>query len=230
MSSSPFAEFEYYLDNFDIESFGEQFFTVFAVIILVIFGLSLLVGIAAYVLESIGLVTIGKRRDIKNAWLAWIPFARAWALGAIVDEQDRRVIGKDRFFRIVYLVGVIIYALAIIGTISNFFTLADVISNMSSASDDMIFAAIAGIFAGFYGGIMSINLLSILLAALKVIVLYKLYESVTEKLPILFSLFSIFISLFHSISIFCLRKRGYEAPKAAAQLPEAVKMGWYDQD
>ena len=117
--SSPFAEFEYYLENFDFESFGERFFTVFAVIILSILGIVLLFTLASYIFESIAFCTIAKRRQLKNPWLAWIPLARSWTMGAIVDEQDRRVIGKDRHFRIVNLAAIVIYFLAIISTVSN---------------------------------------------------------------------------------------------------------------
>ena len=230
MSSSPFAEFEYYLENFDLESFGEQFFTVFAIIILSVLGFVLLFTLATYIFESIAMCTIAKRRQIKNPWLAWIPVARSWTMGAIVDEQDRRVIGKDRFFRIVNLAAIAIYFLAIISTVANVATFADVMDSVYDGSDDMVFASVLGALATFYSGVMSINMIAILLGALRIIIIYKLFESVTDRLPILFTLLSLFIPLFYTISIFCLRKKGYEPEKPAPQIPEAVNKGWYDQD
>ncbi|MBR5490815.1 MAG: hypothetical protein IKV79_06035 [Oscillospiraceae bacterium] len=228
--SSPFAEFEYYLENFDFESFGERFFTVFAVIILSILGIVLLFTLASYIFESIAFCTIAKRRQLKNPWLAWIPLARSWTMGAIVDEQDRRVIGKDRHFRIVNLADIVIYFLAIISTVSNLATFTDVMDSVYDGSNEMIFASVLGAFATFYSGIMSINMVALLLSALRIIVIYKLFESVTDRLPILFTLLSLFIPLFFTISIFCLRKKGYEPEKVVPQIPEAVKTGWYDQD
>ena len=230
MSSSPFADFEYYLDNFDLESFGEQFFTVLAIVLLVVLGLALLFTLFSYIFESIAICTIAKRRKLKNSWLAWIPFARSWTMGAIVDEQDRRIIGKDRHFRIINLVAIIIYILAISSTASSIFTFADVMDSVYNTADEMMFVPLLGALATFYSGVMSINMLAILIYALRVIIIYKLYESVTDRLPVLFTLLSIFIPLFYTISIFCLRKKGYAPEKAAPQLPEVANKGWYDQD
>ena len=228
--SSPFAEFEYYLENFDLESFGERFFTVFAIVMLVFVGVFFLFFLASYILESVGLSAIAKRRGIKNFWLAWIPFARAWTIGAIADEQDRRIIGKDRYFRVVHLVGVVIYTLSILSTISGLAAVTDVMEGMFDASDDMILGSMLGFFATLYSGIMSINFIALLLSALKIVIFYKIYESVTERLPILFTLLSLFIPLFYPISIFCLRKKGYKFEEPAPAVPEAVEIDWYNQD
>ena len=44
-----------------------------AVYALVMFAYSML-GLISYVLHSLGLYTIAKRRGIHNSWLAWLPF------------------------------------------------------------------------------------------------------------------------------------------------------------
>lgn len=45
-----------------------------------------LVSIATYVLMSLALYTIAKRRQINNPWLAWIPIGNVWLLGCISDH------------------------------------------------------------------------------------------------------------------------------------------------
>lgn len=49
-------------------------------------AVSLLWGIAAYVLRALSLQTIAKRRGLSKPWLAWIPVASDWLLGSISDQ------------------------------------------------------------------------------------------------------------------------------------------------
>ena len=48
----------------------------------------LAIGIAAYVLQSLGLYTIANRRGISNPWLAWLPVGNMWILGSIADQYQ----------------------------------------------------------------------------------------------------------------------------------------------
>ena len=45
-------------------------------------------GILVYVLQALALYTIAQRRDIKKAWLAWIPLVNVWILGSISDQYQ----------------------------------------------------------------------------------------------------------------------------------------------
>ena len=57
-------------------------------------SVSSLWGIAMYVLTSLGLYTIAKRRAIRNAWLAWIPVVNCWMVGCISDQYRYVVKGQ----------------------------------------------------------------------------------------------------------------------------------------
>ena len=45
-----------------------------------------IIGIAAYVFTSLGLMTLAKNKGIENAWLAWIPIGNLYILGKIVKN------------------------------------------------------------------------------------------------------------------------------------------------
>lgn len=49
-------------------------------------SISALLSVGVYVLTSLGLYTIAKRRAISKAWLAWIPVVDCWLLGCISDQ------------------------------------------------------------------------------------------------------------------------------------------------
>lgn len=55
---------------------------------------SVLVGIALWVIFSIGIHAVARRRRIRNSWLAWIPVANLWVLGSISDQYQYLVKGR----------------------------------------------------------------------------------------------------------------------------------------
>jgi len=59
-----------------------EFFTLY----LLIYGFVLLVCLATYILQSVSLYTIAKRRCIKKPWLAWLPIGYNWLLGSVSDQ------------------------------------------------------------------------------------------------------------------------------------------------
>ena len=55
---------------------------------------SSLLGIATYVLSSLGLYTLASRRGIGNAWLSWVPVLNIWIIGSLSDQYQYVVKGK----------------------------------------------------------------------------------------------------------------------------------------
>lgn len=64
--------------------------------LLVIYLLIVSYAVAGYILQSIGLYTIAKRRGIHKPWLAWIPIGNVWILGSISDQYRYVVRGEVR--------------------------------------------------------------------------------------------------------------------------------------
>lgn len=79
---------------------------VFIIILLVVLALVLVL----YILRSIGLMTLARNRGIPNPWLAWIPIAGDFTLGAIVDDINERESGSTPF-RFILLGGSILNVL-----------------------------------------------------------------------------------------------------------------------
>ena len=62
-----------------------------------------IVAIASYVFCALALYTIAQRREIKKAWLAWVPVLNVWILGSISDQYRYVVKGEVRSKRKVLL-------------------------------------------------------------------------------------------------------------------------------
>ncbi|MGN5651039.1 hypothetical protein [Bacillus sp. Brlt_9] len=52
-----------------------------------IITLILILSSLAYILTSLGLMTLAKNAGIKNPWLAWIPIANLWIWGELISEK-----------------------------------------------------------------------------------------------------------------------------------------------
>lgn len=88
------------------------------------FEWSSMVSVAMYVLQAWGMYTIAKRRGIRHAWLAWIPFGSAWILGCISDDFKTRRTGKKHGLRIAILVlsiAMVVLAVAVMVTCFSMF-------------------------------------------------------------------------------------------------------------
>lgn len=51
---------------------------------------------ACYILMSVGLYTLAKRRVIANPWLAWLPIGNMWILGGLCDQYRKLVKGTEK--------------------------------------------------------------------------------------------------------------------------------------
>ena len=103
-------EFEYYLPEFgDAVATGAMGFVVAVLIIVALLALAF--SVVSYVLSSVGMYRIAKRRGIHHPWLAWIPIGNSWLLGSISDHYQyvakRKVTKRRRVLLILSLIAAV---------------------------------------------------------------------------------------------------------------------------
>ena len=57
-------------------------------------SLSSTLSLVSYVFISLAIYTIARRREIKKAWMAWVPVLNVWILGSISDQYRYVVKGE----------------------------------------------------------------------------------------------------------------------------------------
>ncbi len=221
--------------SFDGNFFGsdfpiEEFAEIFAIVIIVSLVIGLLFGLAAYIMHAIAVHHIAKRRKLAAPWLAWIPVARLWTLGAIADEFDKRSSGHDRRFRIFYLVLSVLMILCFVGVASAAVSAIEILSSVNLRDMEDVFGAVMAIFGASSGLSSYITYIYLLLICLESIIIFKIYDSLSPKLALIFTLLYVVVPLFAPISLLCLKNKGYPEAEAAPEIPEAVRLGWYNQD
>ncbi len=207
----------------------ENALQVFVVVMLVIAVIFLLIALAQYIMQSIAITHIGRRRGIKQPWLIWIPVARNWAIGALADDHDARN-GLTRRFRVLLLVFVLVFYGAYIILYGSIFASIPALENMGYESSEVV-STVMGLFIGMYSGMIIIVILSLAVTALNYVCLYKIYESLSPKHCVLHFILSLLIPLYMPISLLCLKNSGYPYPEEIPELPETpaeTEKGWYE--
>ena len=186
------------------------FVLIYGVIMLFAFAYS----ITTYVLHSLGLYTIARRRRISNPWLAWIPLGNLWLLGSISDQYQHMAKGKITGRRKIML-GLSIAAIAIY-----FVWLFCVILGMVFAGDAGM--AIAGSLLLMLLGLLVFFGVVIVLAIFEYMCYYDLYRSCDPNNSVLFLILSILFSGIMPFFVFACRKKdeGMPRPKQPAPVVE----------
>ena len=83
-----------YYNELPVNTMGEEELLIFLGIFLMVLGVVLICCLVGWILRSMSLHSIAKRRGIRHAWLAWIPVGSRWILGSVADQYQHLVQGK----------------------------------------------------------------------------------------------------------------------------------------
>lgn len=184
-----------------------EFMLVFYLIYMVIM---MAVPIAVYVLQSLSIYTIAKRRGIKKPGLAWVPVANMWTLGCISDQYRYVAKGQVKNKR-KWLLGLSIgmWAAYVVFFVCFVSFIINVASSMFYAPDhmDLIGGALG---MGLSGLVMLVC--AIALAVFQYMALYDLYCSCEPSNAVLYLVLSIFVSICQIIFLFLCRNKDLGMP------------------
>ena len=195
-----------------------EFLGYFMLIYLGMILLSNLVGIALYVMQSLGLYTISKRRGIHNPWLAWIPLAYLWILGSISDQYQYVTKGKVKNRRKTLIALQIVMVLTVVLMIVALF----VIAFTSGGFERMPGSDISG-FPGMGGLLLMIAAYLAMIAAciavtiFRYIAFYDTFASCNPDIAPVFLVLGIFFPITLPVFVFALRKRDGGMPPRRVQ-------------
>lgn len=166
---------------------------VIAAVLLILVLLAMAFGIVSYVLSSVGLYRIAKRRGIHYAWLAWLPVGSSWLLGSISDHYQYVVKHKNTKRRRVLLI-----LSAVLTVVSLLFGIVTFVSSITNGI--IIQGATTG--SNFAVGIVLMILyywvvfgLSIAATVVSYIAYYDLFRSCKPNNAVLFLVLSVIFNV-----------------------------------
>lgn len=166
-------------------------------------------GIAGYVLRSLGMYTIAKRRGLEKPWTAWVPIANYWLAGCISDQYRQVARGENKNKRkamlilgilmvVIYVAFIALYAVTIVNIVDGLMYDMD----LEVALEQMI-APISII------SVLSLPLTGISIAqtVLWYMCMYDLYASSNPQNKTVFLVLSIFFNVAEPFFIFFSRNK-----------------------
>ena len=174
------------------------------------FTISLLVGLALYLLESIGVYKMAKSAEIKNPWLAFIPVANGWVFGTLAEKYKKKNGTKSARFGIILpvLEGIVLIeaiALTIFTVISikeiTGYAL-DAVNTSSEMAPEQFMSLISVIILYF-----ALIAVAISYAVVFFIALWRVYSSFYKSNATLYIVLSVIFTISVPIILFIIRNR-----------------------
>ena len=213
---TPMEDF-YGYENFGGNDFSAMFAMDFAwSLIWSVFGLLLI----QYVLQSVGLYTVAKRRGIRHAWLSWLPIGNNWLLGCISDQYQYVVKGRSKRKRAALLV------LSLLVTVLGVWLAAGwirLIREIAMRYREVLLQApmdLALDAAGLMGLLLALWCVSIAFLVVKLTALYHLYASCVPGDRVVYLLLSMFVNGCTPILVFACRRWDLGMPPRKTQLSQ----------
>lgn len=195
-------EEEIFFDQIEIyEEFGANAAMILALVWLGIMAFSLL----NYILFSIGLYGVAKNHGIESAGLAWVPVARQWVKGSIVDYHSKCKEKPTKWHVILPIFAVLPVLLFIAMYIAMFVMIFAMEESfvLNDIDDAMLTSMI--VFFGLYFGVIIVTLLN---GISNIICDYKIFEEVHPRHAILFTFLSYLLPFAHGICLIVCKKYG----------------------
>ena len=197
-------EFDYnYIYGMDDEMTG-VFGTFYIVYYLLSFGLS----IAAYILSSLGLYTIAKRRGIHNPWLAWIPLVSVWIVGSISDQYryvtKGQIKNKRKTLLILECVTAVLGIVLVVAMMIGVFGMRDV--SMYGTESEVMGSALNLVLWALLGALV-IGGVGLATSIVYYMAMYDVYTSVNPPYNVVFLVLSIIFNFTEPFFIFFNRKK-----------------------
>ncbi|MCP1102369.1 magnesium-transporting ATPase (P-type) [Aequitasia blattaphilus] len=178
---------------------------------------ALIIGLASYLFKSIGMYTMGKRKGIQNAWLAFIPYGRTYFLGELsgpIHLKRKTITNPGIWLILVPIISSVISSIFMGLFYASFFAkMIGMTSALSNhASEEAVLRSLFGGPGGFFMimALILFVLASIFLTAVQnvliVLINKQIYAQYTEdNMAIVHTILGLFIPLYTSIYFFVIR-------------------------
>ena len=198
------------------EVYNEALIAGVGIAVVIIWLAAIGLGIANYVVRGIGLYDLARKREVRGAWVAWVPVAWLWTLGAVVDDFAARK-GIRRRFR--WLM-VILYGIIILCYVAMFAVMFISALSMEGAGDPE--AAALAMMGGVFAVYIPMVLAMVVFMAVCPVCYYKVFEETVPEKAVKYLLLSYLVPLAFGICLMrCAKQAAASVPAIEAAVPEA---------
>ncbi|MBQ6431362.1 MAG: hypothetical protein IJJ99_05770 [Oscillospiraceae bacterium] len=179
----------------------ENLMSILSVIALVVEALLLV----QYVLCSLSLYTVAKRRAIPSPWYAWLPVIRAWTLGAICDQYDETRGFRRKWRTVLLTVTAAATAVFLLVSLVALALTVEFINPPEYLSYEETLTAALESSGGFYFLLIVMLVAASALNACQMICTFKFFESCRPNDTMKYLLLSLLVPFAQPICLMCCR-------------------------
>lgn len=192
----------------------------FVLIYLLLFGIL----IATYILQSLSLHTLARRRGIASPWLAWLPYGNYWIIGSLARDYDKQNNIQRRWDKTLLTLSIVFSASYLIIYFAVIFGTLITMLNMDAATmpEDTAVAIVLIVFSSF----IPIMIIATALQIITYICFFKIFESTVPDKALKYFLLSLLLPLAQPICLFLCRNKGYQHPDPLAYLYAPVNKNY----
>ena len=193
------------------------------------FGSSALT-IASYVLTSLALYTVAKRRGIRNPWLSWVPVGNCWIIGCISDQYRYVVKGEVKNKRKALLtLNIINLVLVIAMVIVAIFMAVSAVQVGMTGNEQEVIGTVLGSLIGMVALCLPIAGISIATKVIYYMSTYDIYTSCTPQNNVLFLVLSIIFPVTEPFFLFCTRQKDEGMPPRRQEAQYVPQQPQYEE-
>lgn len=181
-----------------------------ALVILLLYLAIIGLGIANYIMNAMALSKIASRRQVPNAWMAWLPIASDWLIGHITDEYDGRN-GIKRKWRVVLLALSLISVVGLVVMYIVMFAYIFIIAIQSGYAEPEV-ADVLGFVLVIYAFVLIVSMIAVAQSFCKAICIYKIFESTVPQKAVKYLLLYLLVPLAGAICLLKCKDKGYPEP------------------
>ena len=214
------------IQNFSFHA-GTLAVTVYYAVLLIVNGAAL----AMYVLRSVGLYAIAKRRQIRHAWFAWVPVAEQYLLGCVSDQYRYVVKGQNKAKRRALLVLSIICGLstAVLSVLA-FFAGRGLLAVARDMGEAALIRAVMKYALVIALVLLVFLILELVRAIVRLVALYDLYRSCDPENRALYLILSVFFGCLVPFFVFFNRNRDLGMPPRKPAQQDIPRQNAYQAD
>ena len=181
---------------------------------------SLLFSVASYILTSLALYTIARRRGLNHPWLSWVPVINCWIVGSLSDQYQYVVKGKNKAKRKILLILNILSAVFSV-TIA-VLAIAMAAGAIFSYSDAELMGNIMGPVMAILGMCLPLAGVGIAAMVIRYMAMFDVYRSLDPGNAVLFLVLSIFFGVTEPFFLFFNRNKDDGMPPRRRPEPEKI--------
>ena len=171
-----------------------------------------ILAVLSYVLYSLGMDTISRRRGLAHPWLSWVPFISCFQLGTIVDHYKLTRLERQGIMRWVLLFFGFVNAAVIVGALTLLVGIAvEAVLGVATFGflflDELYFNVFNQNFEQFILAITCLPFLCLPYWIDKFVAQYQLFKSCRPDLALVFLIISILVPFVTPVLIMVCKER-----------------------